>query len=71
MQTFGTDGNTFHGHLSTPVTGKGSGVLLLHAWWGLNHFMIQTCDRLAQQGAQPAINGNKDRQAFEGKEYTL
>jgi carboxymethylenebutenolidase len=50
MQTFEYKGTTFNGHLSIPSSGKGSGVLLFHAWWGLNDFFIQTCDRLAQAG---------------------
>lgn len=30
--------------------GKGRGILLLHAWWGLKPFFKQTCDRIAEQG---------------------
>ncbi len=30
--------------------GKGRGILLLHAWWGLKPFFKQTCDRIAGQG---------------------
>jgi carboxymethylenebutenolidase len=28
----------------------GSGVLVLHAWWGLKPFFKEVCDRLAEQG---------------------
>jgi carboxymethylenebutenolidase len=38
------------GYLAVPSTGKGSGVLVLHAWWGLNDTMRGFCDRLAEHG---------------------
>ena len=37
-------------YLALPRSGKGTGVLVLHAWWGLNNFFRDFCDRLAQQG---------------------
>lgn len=38
------------GYTALPPAGAGPGVLLLHAWWGLNDFFRQACDRLAQAG---------------------
>ncbi|MFZ2096188.1 MAG: dienelactone hydrolase family protein [Anaerolineales bacterium] len=38
------------GFLAVPPTGKGSGVLVLHAWWGLNDTMKALCTRLADAG---------------------
>ncbi len=38
------------GFLALPPTGKGPGVLLLHAWWGLNDTMKAICTRLAEAG---------------------
>ena len=38
------------GYLATPPTGKGSAVLVLHAWWGLNDTMRAFCTRLAESG---------------------
>ncbi len=38
------------GYLALPPTGKGPGVLVLHAWWGLNDTMKAFCTRLAESG---------------------
>jgi carboxymethylenebutenolidase len=38
------------GYLALPPAGKGSGVLVLHAWWGLNDTMRAFCTRLAGSG---------------------
>ncbi|MRR29059.1 dienelactone hydrolase family protein [bacterium] len=38
------------GYLALPPAGTGSGVLVLHAWWGLNDTIKAFCDRLAQAG---------------------
>jgi len=37
-------------YLAVPRSGNGAGVLVLHAWWGLNDFFRDFCDRLAQEG---------------------
>ena len=36
--------------LATPTSGTGPGVLVLHAWWGLNDTMKAFCTRLAGSG---------------------
>lgn len=38
------------GFLAVPPTGKGPGVLVLHAWWGLNDTIKAFCTRLADAG---------------------
>ena len=37
-------------YLAVPKSGKGRGVLVIHAWWGLNGFFRSVCDRLAREG---------------------
>jgi carboxymethylenebutenolidase len=37
-------------YLALPASGKGVGVLVIHAWWGLNDFVRSVCDRLASEG---------------------
>jgi carboxymethylenebutenolidase len=38
------------GYLALPNGGSGPGVLVLHAWWGLNDTFKAVCRRLAQAG---------------------
>jgi carboxymethylenebutenolidase len=38
------------GYHAAPRSGKGPGVLVLHAWWGLTDFFKSICDRLAARG---------------------
>jgi carboxymethylenebutenolidase len=38
------------GFLAIPPAGKGPGVLVLHAWWGLNDTIKTLCTRLAEAG---------------------
>lgn len=50
MITFDADGREATGYLAVPPQGDGPGVLVLHAWWGLNPFFKDVCDRLAAEG---------------------
>ncbi|MGD0708852.1 MAG: dienelactone hydrolase family protein [Anaerolineaceae bacterium] len=38
------------GYLALPPSGAGRGVLVLHAWWGLNDTIKAFCNRLAESG---------------------
>jgi carboxymethylenebutenolidase len=38
------------GFLALPPTGEGTGVLVLHAWWGLNDTIKAFCTRLSESG---------------------
>lgn len=38
------------GFLAVPASGGGPGILVLHAWWGLNDTMRAFCTRLAESG---------------------
>jgi carboxymethylenebutenolidase len=38
------------GFLAAPPSGSGPGVLVLHAWWGLNDTIKNVCTRLAEAG---------------------
>jgi carboxymethylenebutenolidase len=37
-------------YLAEPAAPNGKGVLVLHAWWGLNDFIRSLCDRFAAEG---------------------
>src|SRR6266702_2553112 len=41
---------TVPGYLEIPKKSRGPGVLVLHAWWGLNDFFKGHCDELARAG---------------------
>jgi carboxymethylenebutenolidase len=44
------DNQTARGYLAMPERGEGPGVLVLHAWWGLNDTIKAFCTRLAESG---------------------
>jgi len=45
-----SDGVTGTGYLAIPPSLRGPGVVVLHAWWGLNDFFKGLCDKLAGEG---------------------
>jgi carboxymethylenebutenolidase len=48
--TFDVNGQAAKGYLALPVQAEAPGVIVLHAWWGLNEFFKNLCDRLAAEG---------------------
>jgi len=48
--TYYGDNQTARGYLAMPERGAGPGVLVLHAWWGLNDTIRAVCTRLAEAG---------------------
>lgn len=42
--------NRAEGYVALPEKGAGPGVLVLHAWWGLNETIQDVCKRLAEEG---------------------
>ena len=48
--TYQAGEKTEEGYLALPPAGRGPGVLVLPAWWGLYDFFVGLCDRLADAG---------------------
>lgn len=59
--TWQTEMGRVNDYLALPESGKGPGLLVLHAWWGLTDFIEGLCDRLADAGyvaLAPDLFGN-------------
>jgi carboxymethylenebutenolidase len=50
MVEFTVGDRTASGYLAIPASGDGPGIIVLHAWWGLNDFFKTLCRRLADAG---------------------
>jgi len=48
--TFDVNGKSANGYLALPPQPDSPGVIVLHAWWGLNQFFKNLCERLAGEG---------------------
>ncbi len=47
---FDVKGKSAKGYLALPAQTNAPGVMVLHAWWGLNSIFKKLCDRLAAEG---------------------
>jgi carboxymethylenebutenolidase len=65
--------NQPEGYLAIPSSGGGRGVLVLHAWWGLNDFFKSLCDRFAEHGfvafAPDMFSGEIARTVLEAEQH--
>jgi carboxymethylenebutenolidase len=72
MVEFNLEGGTGSGYLASPEKPRG-GVLVLHAWWGLNDFFKGFANRLASQGfltlAPDLYDGSVAKSVEEAKEF--
>jgi carboxymethylenebutenolidase len=70
--TFDVNGQPSAGYLALPAGRNAPGVLVLHAWWGLNPIFKNLCDRLASEGfaafAPDLNNGKVARTVDEAKQ---
>lgn len=66
--TFDVNGQTTTGYLAVPAQPDTPGVIVLHAWWGLNSVFKKLCDRLAAEGfaaLAPDLNNGKVAKTIE------
>jgi carboxymethylenebutenolidase len=65
---FDVDGKSAKGYLALPSQPNAPGVIVLHAWWGLNPFFKRLCDSLASEGFvafAPDLNENRVAQTID------
>jgi carboxymethylenebutenolidase len=70
--SFDVNGQPAAGYLAIPAQPDAPGVMVLHAWWGLNSFFESLCDKLATEGfaafAPDLYDGKIARTIDEAKE---
>ena len=72
--TFQANGKLVNGYLALPAQSNAPGVIVLHAWWGLNPFFKRLCDRLASEGFvafAPDLNEGKVAQTIDEAEQIM
>jgi carboxymethylenebutenolidase len=72
--TFDVNGKDARGYLALPVQAEAPGVIVLHAWWGLNQVFKDLCDRLASEGFvtfAPDLNENHVARTIDEAKETM
>lgn len=71
---FQSEGRPVRGYLAKPKRKTGPGILVMHAWWGLNPTFQDICDRLAAQGYTafaPDLYGGQVAETVDGARQLL
>jgi carboxymethylenebutenolidase len=66
--TFDVNSQPATGYLALPTQPNAPGVIVLHAWWGLNSIFKKLCDRLAAEGFAafaPDVNNGRVAKTIE------
>jgi carboxymethylenebutenolidase len=74
MISFNTALGPTNAYVAVPPSGAGRGLLVLHAWWGLNPFFKNLCDRLASAGfvaLAPDLNAGQVATTIEDAERIM
>jgi carboxymethylenebutenolidase len=72
--TFDVQGQPAAGYLAIPENSNAPGVLILHAWWGLNPIFKDLCDRLAAEGFAafaPDVNSGRVAKTIDEAKQTM
>ena len=72
--TFDVQGKPAAGYLALPDHSNARGVLVLHAWWGLNPIFKQLCDKLAAEGFAafaPDVNDGRVAKTIDEAKQTM
>ncbi len=72
--TFDVNGKPAKAYLALPERTDATGVIVLHAWWGLNQIFKNLCDRLASEGFvafAPDLNEGRVASTIEEAKETM
>ena len=72
--TFDVNGKPTKAYLALPERTDAPGVIVLHAWWGLNQIFKNMCDRLASEGFvafAPDLNEGRVASTIEEAKETM